>query len=101
MLAQIDPINRFDLFWSELYFLRQLGQKAKFTLAYNQTTNKFNQVKHVEIHGTHYKVRFTVLDQCRMMIIFESLLTPIEASLIFWGSWGSSKNRLEPKIEPP
>jgi hypothetical protein len=34
------------------------------------------------------------------MIIFESTLTTFEASLIFWGSWGSIKNWLEHKIEP-
>jgi hypothetical protein len=35
------------------------------------------------------------------MIIFESTLTTFEASFIFWGSWGSIKNWLELKIEPP
>ncbi len=35
------------------------------------------------------------------MIIFESSLTTFEASFIFWGSWGSIKNWLELKIEPP
>ena len=31
------------------------------------------------------------------MIVFESILTTFEASFVFWGSWGSSKNRHEPK----
>ncbi len=35
------------------------------------------------------------------MIIFESILTTFEASFIFWGSWGSIKNWLKLKIEPP
>jgi hypothetical protein len=35
------------------------------------------------------------------MTIFESTLTTFEASFIFWGSWGSIKNWLELKIEPP
>ncbi len=35
------------------------------------------------------------------MIIFETTLTTIEASFIFWGTWGSIKNWLELKIEPP
>jgi hypothetical protein len=35
------------------------------------------------------------------MIIFESTFTTFEASFIFWGSWGSIKNWLELKIEPP
>ncbi len=35
------------------------------------------------------------------MIILESTLTTFEASFIFWGSWGSIKNWLELKIEPP
>jgi hypothetical protein len=35
------------------------------------------------------------------MIIFESTLTTFEASFIFRGSWGSIKNWLELKIEPP
>ncbi len=35
------------------------------------------------------------------MIIFESTLITFEACLIFWGSWGSIKNWLELKIEPP
>jgi hypothetical protein len=35
------------------------------------------------------------------MNIFESTLTTFEASFIFFGSWGSIKNLLELKIEPP
>jgi hypothetical protein len=35
------------------------------------------------------------------MIIFEATLTTFEASLIFRVSWGSIKNWLELKIEPP
>ncbi len=35
------------------------------------------------------------------MIIFDSTLTTFEASFIFWGSWGSIKNWLKLKIEPP
>ena len=34
------------------------------------------------------------------MIIFESLLTTLEPSSIFWGSWGSSENWLEPVLTP-
>ena len=33
----------------------------------------------------------TPLDKRSEMIIFESLLTTLESSVIFWGSWGSSK----------
>jgi hypothetical protein len=32
------------------------------------------------------------------MVIFESLLTSFETSLIFWGSWGGGENLLEPKF---
>ena len=35
------------------------------------------------------------------MIIFESILTPFEASVIFGGSWGSSGIWREPKTKPP
>ena len=35
------------------------------------------------------------------MIIFESHLTTFEASVIYWGSWGSTENGLEPKIKLP
>ncbi len=35
------------------------------------------------------------------MIFIESTLTTFEASFIFWGSWGSIKNWLELKIDPP
>jgi len=35
------------------------------------------------------------------MTIFESFLTTFEASIVFWGSWGSSENWLEPKTLPP
>jgi len=35
------------------------------------------------------------------MIIFESILTTFELSIIFGGRWGSIENWLEPKIEPP
>ena len=31
----------------------------------------------------------------KLMIIFESLLITFEATNIFWGNWGSSKNWLE------
>ena len=43
----------------------------------------------------------TGLDSQREMIIFESILTTFEASIIFWGSWGSTENQLMPmKFEP-
>jgi len=35
------------------------------------------------------------------MLIFELILTPFEASITFWCSWGSIENWLEPKAEPP
>jgi len=35
------------------------------------------------------------------MIIFGSILTTFEWSIIFGGSWGSIENWLEPKTEPP
>jgi len=35
------------------------------------------------------------------MTIFDLFLTTLEESVIFWGSWGSSKNWLEPKAKPP
>ncbi len=35
------------------------------------------------------------------MIIFGSILTTFESSIIFGGSWESNKNSLEPKTEPP
>jgi hypothetical protein len=35
------------------------------------------------------------------MIIFASILTTFEWSNIFGGGWGSIKNWLEPKTEPP
>ncbi len=35
------------------------------------------------------------------MTIFESLLTPLEASITFWSCWSSSGNLLYPKIELP
>ena len=34
------------------------------------------------------------------IIIFKSLLTTFEASIIFLGNWGSSKNWLKPKTKP-
>ncbi len=34
------------------------------------------------------------------IIYIELILTTLEATAIFWGSWGSSKNQLELKIEP-
>jgi len=35
------------------------------------------------------------------MIIFWSILTALESSSIFRGSWGSIEYWLEPKTEPP
>ncbi len=40
------------------------------------------------------------LDPCWRANYFESIFTTFEASFIFWGSRGSSKNRLVFKIEP-
>ena len=34
------------------------------------------------------------------MIIFESIMTTFELSVIFWGNWGSLKNWLEPNTKP-
>jgi hypothetical protein len=46
-------------------------------------------------------VCFTDLDKGRKMIIFESILTSFIESVIFRGPWGSTKNWLKLKIEPP
>jgi len=35
------------------------------------------------------------------MIIFGSILTTFELSIIYGGSWDSIENWLEPKTEPP
>ena len=43
----------------------------------------------------------TDLDLQREMIIFKSILTTFEASVIFRGSWGSIENWLKPKTKPP
>ncbi len=41
------------------------------------------------------------LDERRETIIFGSILTTFESSIIFGGSWSSIENWLEPKTEPP
>ncbi len=46
------------------------------------------------------RVCFTDLGQCSEMNIFESILTPLIASVVFRGSWDCSKKWLELKIEP-
>jgi hypothetical protein len=46
-------------------------------------------------------VFFSNLDQGSEMIIFELILTTFMASIIFRGRWGSSRNVLELKIDPP
>ena len=43
----------------------------------------------------------TDLDYQSKMIIFELIFTTFEASVIFWGSWGSIENQLESKTKPP
>jgi hypothetical protein len=43
---------------------------------------------------------FTDLDRCQADY-FESFLTSLEASFIFYGSWSNSKNKLELKTNPP
>jgi hypothetical protein len=53
------------------------------------------------IRSQSYKFSFMDLDLGSEMISFESVLTTFEASFYFWRSWGSSKNLLELKIEPP
>ncbi len=44
---------------------------------------------------------FTNLDQGSKVIIFEAILTTFKGSVIFKGHYGSRKNCLERKIEPP
>jgi hypothetical protein len=46
-------------------------------------------------------VCFIDLDQDSEMIIFKSILSTFEAIVILGGRWGTSKNWLELKIEPP
>ncbi len=46
-------------------------------------------------------VSFMDLDHCQQTNCLESISATFEVSFIFWGSWGSSKNWLELKIEPP
>jgi len=48
-----------------------------------------------------HTVSVTDLDQWIEVIIFESILTTFQLSIIFRGSWGISVYRLEPKIETP
>ncbi len=57
-----------------------------------------------------FTVRFSNYSETRLYsefqgfsetIIFGSILTTFDVSFIFWGSWGSIKNLLELKIEPP
>jgi len=43
----------------------------------------------------------TDLDSCSQMIIFQSIMTFFELSIIFIGSWGCCVNWLEPKIYLP
>jgi hypothetical protein len=43
----------------------------------------------------------TYLDQGSKMVIFESILTSFIESVIFRAPWGSTKNWLKLKIEPP
>jgi len=41
------------------------------------------------------------LDSQNKKIIFVSILITFQLSVVFRGSWGSSVNWLEPRIEPP
>jgi hypothetical protein len=43
---------------------------------------------------------FAYLDQVCEIIIFESILTTLIASIVFRGGWGSSKKWLELEIKP-
>jgi len=47
-------------------------------------------------YGVCHGLRSMKQDDC-----FESILTTFKSSIIFRGSWGSSANLIEPKIEPP
>ncbi len=44
---------------------------------------------------------FTYLDEGSKMVSFELILTTLELSVIFWGSWSRNKNGLEPKTKSP
>jgi hypothetical protein len=48
-----------------------------------------------------YTVSFAGLGRCLEANYFDMILTTLEASFILLGSWSSSKNWLELKIEPP
>jgi hypothetical protein len=64
--------------------------------------NKTNQKKEKEKNRpeiTRLCISFTDLDRCQADY-FESLLTSLEASFIFYGSWSSTKNWLELIINP-
>jgi len=41
----------------------------------------------------------TDVDEQSEMIVFESILTTFELSIVFKGSWGTSEYWLEPKIQ--
>jgi len=43
----------------------------------------------------------TDLDLRSKLLVFKSILTPFEPSIIFWCTWGSFENWLEPKTKPP
>jgi len=43
----------------------------------------------------------TDFDKQSVTIIFGSILTTFQSSIIFAGSWGSIENWLEPKTKPP
>ena len=50
----------------------------------------------IKLLSLYYRVCHQFRHQSEI-IIFQSLLTPFEACFIFWGSWDSIANQLEPK----
>ena len=58
-----------------------------------------SQQKHKQLKNITTTVSIKDLDWTLVNIARRLFLTTFEASVIFWGCWGSSKNKLEPKIK--
>jgi hypothetical protein len=81
------------------------SQEIFLQIKFNKAHKLWQLMDHVVTKEHIFCFLFTVcfadLDQGIEIIIFESIFTTLEASFIFRNSWGSIKNWLQLKIEPP
>jgi len=86
--------------WLRLKFNDEIkGKFNKEFFAENFSCRLNSKVVHFLRYGVCHG--YMDLDYRLELLIFELILTLFEASIVFWCSWGSPENWLEPKAKSP